>query len=963
MFKRYLLPTFVKAQYCCLVAILLSTFSISTPVLGQATSTLNIDDLSRLLEELGGDVGRLGGGLGVGTSIDSARKDALEGVARSPFASGGADVPPELNTSFTTSEHMLIAEFCQGTISKQDEQVVSILSEFSQTERDYCRRIGNSIFQAGYRVFDGIIKPDVLVNGAIQDDYVLGIGDQLIIIFEGNKTGASKVWVDRQGSIWLEDIGQVPVAGKSFGEFRQSLRDAVNRTVFGTDVSIALGAVRLAAVRVTGMVRKPGVHQLTGLSTVFDALTVAGGIRKTGSLRRVQVQRGDRIFWVDVYDLLYPTFGGQNFGVRDGDHILVPSLGATVAVSGEVQTPGIFELAEGQREISIGEAMALAGNPIRPKGNIFSVMYFDDSGREIVEETFDSNRVLGAGDIVTVGRRENIVVGTVSIDGHVRNPGRRSLASTPTIRALVGDQRNIGDDPYLLFAVLETTDPATRARRLFALNLGKILSGEQDYSLRDRDRLIVFSQEEIRFLSSDDVRRAISPDFELVEERRDQEDDAAATNVTSLVSGLVELTENQASDDDTTDASRLGPLATNQPISAEVAQKTLSVQSCSGLRSLATILRFTRSNRFESALQALGVNGSAAFVNPRPCPEVFNRIPDLLPFALEHAVAVNGEVRIPGAYPVTSGTKMSSLIAVVGGLTRESDPTQVEITRFLSGGTDRTMVDLTRVSAHQVVVDPGNVARFNALFTDRDSGPVLLSGEFVRPGLYDIRRGERMSELMARAGGLTDQAYPYGAIFTRERVKIAQKEGFQRAARELKSSAMFAAGSKVAEPGALLALQTLSDEIAKTEPLGRVVIEADPTVLQVRPELDSVLEPGDQIFMPKRPNSVLVIGDTLNPGALQFVSGTKVDEYIQQAGGLQQSADEDRMFLVYPNGVAQPVSVSVWNYNPVQVPPGSTVVVPKNPAPVDIFSFAKDITSLISQMAITAASLAVIGNN
>ena len=148
-----------------------------------------------------------------------------------------------------------------------------------------------------------------------------------------------------------------------------------------------------------------------------------------------------------------------------------------------------------------------------------------------------------------------------------------------------------------------------------------------------------------------------------------------------------------------------------------------------------------------------------------------------------------------------------------------------------------------------------------------------------------------------------------------------------------------------------------------TEALGRVVIEADPTVLQVRPELDSVLEPGDRLFVPKRPNSVLVIGDVLSPGALQFISGSTVDQYIRQAGGFQRSADEDRVFVVYPNGEARPVLLSVWNYTPVQVPPGSTIVIPKDPAPLNLFQIGKEFAQVVSQLAITAASLAVIGRN
>ena len=115
--------------------------------------------------------------------------------------------------------------------------------------------------------------------------------------------------------------------------------------------------------------------------------------------------------------------------------------------------------------------------------------------------------------------------------------------------------------------------------------------------------------------------------------------------------------------------------------------------------------------------------------------------------------------------------------------------------------------------------------------------------------------------------------------------------------------------------------------------------------------------------MPKRPNSVLVTGDVLNPGAMQFISGTKVDKYVTQAGGFQQTADQGRIFIVLPNGVAQPVSISAFNFTPVQVPPGSTIVVPKDVTPFDLFTFTKEVASILAQLAVTAAALAVIGNN
>jgi polysaccharide export outer membrane protein len=124
-----------------------------------------------------------------------------------------------------------------------------------------------------------------------------------------------------------------------------------------------------------------------------------------------------------------------------------------------------------------------------------------------------------------------------------------------------------------------------------------------------------------------------------------------------------------------------------------------------------------------------------------------------------------------------------------------------------------------------------------------------------------------------------------------------------------------------------------------------------------------ILQPGDRIFMPKRPSSVLVTGDVLNPGAMQFVSGQSITSYLRQAGGFQQSADRKRVFVVLPNGAARSVSTSPFNYTPLRVPPGSAIVVPKDATPFNLLTISRELASVLSQLAITAASLAVIGNN
>lgn len=884
----------------------------------------------------------------------------------------GFPVPPRLRPG----ERLLIEKFCRQTLGEEERPLFVLIEEFSPLERDYCLRVRMPLFQFGYDALNAADVPPELKFGAIQDSYVLGVGDDLLVTLHGRTARTMRTRVDREGRLILEGLKPISAAGRTFGEVRGEIEALVSRAFVGADVFVSVGNVRRTSIAVVGEVRRAGIHQLTGLSTVLDALAMAGGVKKTGSLRRVHVVRGDEIFWVDLYDLLYTNGAAYDLTVFEGDRIVVPTIGATVAVGGQAKRPGIYELPEGRDSVSVPEALALAGGPLRPKGNRILRITLDVQGRQQVLEGGIGDGVASDGDIVVVNRAEDVQVGSVTLAGHVRVPGRRSLASAPTLQALLGGARNLADDPYLPFGVLQTTDPDTLAHRLFPVDLQEVVDGRRDHALRDGDRLIVLGADDVRYLMSDDVQKTVQLARAL------QVDEA---------SGLSSA-ERAPEPDRKGQAPKPKPLSEVQTLlsrfnlgigpSGGEAQEDEEGKDrddaaraasfpCRGLQALATVIATTRSGRFVGAARGAGAAQPSPSVNPLPCPKVYDRYPDLLPFALEHVVSVDGEIRAPGIYPIARRTSLRSLIGVTGGLTRKADLTQVEVTQLASDSPDgpaaveRRMIDVDRTGTENVMASPGDVIRFNRVSasTDRDDGPVLLSGEFARPGLYDIRRGERLSEVIARAGGVTPQAYPYGAVFTRERIRRAQRSGLQRVARELRASAAYAAAKKGANAAALSVLQELIRDLTSTEVVGRMVIEADPTVLSARAELDVVLEPGDRLFMPKRPNSVLVIGDVLNPGALQFVSGNGARSYIRQAGGLQRSADRDGVFVVYPDGAAQPISLGMWNYSPVQVPPGSAIVVPKNPAPFDALSFTTSLAQVLSQFAITAASIAVIGDD
>jgi hypothetical protein len=208
-------------------------------------------------------------------------------------------------------------------------------------------------------------------------------------------------------------------------------------------------------------------------------------------------------------------------------------------------------------------------------------------------------------------------------------------------------------------------------------------------------------------------------------------------------------------------------------------------------------------------------------------------------------------------------------------------------------------------------------------------------------------------------------------VFPRDSARARQQEGLSRAAREIETALMTMASGSV-QPGAaaagrgenigdaIRAGRELAQGLRATPAAGRMVIEANPAVLVGRPDLDILLEPGDLLVVPKRPSDVAVVGTVLNPGTLQFTSGQNARDYVRAAGGLGRFADADRTFVVLPNGTARPARITGWNLSTEPVPPGSLVVVPQDPAPYETWGMIRDLTGVFTQVAISAAALAVI---
>lgn len=208
------------------------------------------------------------------------------------------------------------------------------------------------------------------------------------------------------------------------------------------------------------------------------------------------------------------------------------------------------------------------------------------------------------------------------------------------------------------------------------------------------------------------------------------------------------------------------------------------------------------------------------------------------------------------------------------------------------------------------------------------SPTVSITGQVRAPGAYRLLPGERLSEALIDAGGLTDSAYPYGAVFLRKSVAIEA-----RATDELVLHTLIAECLQQPELASDKCPQKrVLDAAAAAEPgspdAGRISVVADPFVLAVDPDKDVVLESGDSIFFPVRPTTVSVRGAVSHPGSYAYAVHATLDDYVALAGGFADNANSGATFVIYPDGVARSWDTSWLYFQSAAIPPGSVIDVP-----------------------------------
>jgi polysaccharide export outer membrane protein len=358
--------------------------------------------------------------------------------------------------------------------------------------------------QFGYSVFSEPVSTFApATNVPVSDDYILGPGDSLTVLLWGRLNQSVNLHVQRDGTVLMPRIGPIAVAGLTFEQAKKLVESRAGQ-IEGVQVNVTMGAVRTIQVFVMGKVNQPGLYTVSALSHVSNALVAAGGIAKVGTLRKVELRRAGRTTKViDLYDMLLRGDSSGDVRLEPRDVIFVPVIGPVVGMTGNVNSPGIYEM---RGESDLRSVLKLAGG----------VSAFGYAQRVQVERIDNHQRRIALDvDLTALGRshflaRDGDLVkvfpvlrqqqNTVVLKGNVNRPGSYEWRAGMRVSDLIREGEGISDHTFLDYATIRRRVAPTQRVEYLPVDLGAAMQGSSltlDVQLRPRDELTIYSDNDL----------------------------------------------------------------------------------------------------------------------------------------------------------------------------------------------------------------------------------------------------------------------------------------------------------------------------------------------------------------------------------------------------------------------------------------------------------------------------------
>lgn len=735
------------------------------------------------------------------------------------------------------------------TVEDPEDQLVqknlSIIEH--QYRNSYASELSSELVQFGYEIFSSAtLKTSSLAVAG--PDYRLGTGDQLLIRFWGSGVdGDYSAVIDKEGRINLPRIGIIYLSGLTYSDAESIIKKEAQKYIQGINLSVVLTDLRSLEVYVVGDVKNPGLHIVPSFSTIFDGLLTAGGVRKTGTLRKIELYRKDKVIKVfDLYELLLKGNRKSDILLKNRDVLFVPGIGKTAAIAGAVNNEAIFEI---KKKTSASELLAMAGGILpQAKDSRIDLRRFDKNKNFLV---YDLNKksieqrdktFLQNGDLIEFGFSKSKLHKIIKISGHVWDEDIFQFKPGMKLSDVLTFSEILKPDALTEFAIIKRYDKSTTLTSSIRFPLSRVFSGDYDAKLHSFDNITIFSRSEL------------------------------------------------------------------------------------GIR---------------------------------------------------ENISLSGAVWNPGDFEYNPGLKLKDAIALAGGLQFGARKEKVEVARqFIKGDWVQTKYIVVNIDKDgEFLLKPFDSIlipkKKNASFIEK----VVITGEVAYPGRYTIRDGEKVSDLIQRAGGYSEFAYFYGAKYTSEKARVIQQKSLDQMIDKLELSIMQASSAMAQEAVseedvnavavAKENLQGLMNQLSAIKAEGRIAIKLADLTSFKNSLYDFRLKHGDTIDIPSKPSFVSVVGSVYSPGSFLYEPNQDLNFYLAKSGGIAKTADEDYMYLLKANGEILSMSQSEGffsNFGSTVLMPGDTIVVPEDlekGAFLKLISNLADIAFKIATTAGVALSIAL----
>tara|TARA_Y100000590_G_scaffold255921_1_gene287436 strand:+ start:3220 stop:5172 length:1953 start_codon:yes stop_codon:yes gene_type:complete len=373
--------------------------------------------------------------------------------------------------------------------------------------------------------YDFFVKRDTVgfwENLSIPQNYLLGPGDELVVSLWGETSLRQTYTISRSGKIYDEKAGILNISGKTIDEAKLYLLNQLGRVYStlntrnpSTFLDISLGSLKSINVNFVGEVNFPGVYSIHPFSNVITGLIQAGGVDTTGSLRSIVIKRNNKTYKeIDLYNYLLKGNVSNNIQLKDQDIVLIKIRNSVIHIDSSVYRSGIYESIQGE---TIKNLIDYAGG-LKPDAsgviNIERINRFKEKGQnKVINKNFYIDYL--ESELIPVENGDKLIAEKmlysfqkVEMIGQVKNPGSYNYFNGMTLKDLLELGAGFNDSTfwksvYQAQAEIVRREPSSRYEEVIYLNLGELLTSDDDIVLENLDKIVIHSN--LNFFEKENV--------------------------------------------------------------------------------------------------------------------------------------------------------------------------------------------------------------------------------------------------------------------------------------------------------------------------------------------------------------------------------------------------------------------------------------------------------------------------